>query len=256
MMLPVWMLVGFAALTVLLLLGTVGVYRWSRILTGRVAIREFRADQIEGAEWYKRAMRAHANCVENLPASMLKAEDAPIGLIAVDAIYSPVRKVAYKVDNARVGQQTDYDRLTIQIETDGSVGPEDAVGLAARIIQDQLSLFVNFEEPHLAQHGAGVEVRGDPRHPPVAQREDVAEVDLHLRPGGGDEAAGAHHRAGVRPLQRVLHHRRVPRGRDPADLGVQVGKGGGPAAGVLEEAVLRAIAGGEADPLVKAYADL
>ena len=67
MSLPVWMLVGFAAWTVLLLLATVGVYRWSRILTGRVAIREFRADQIEGADWYKRAMRAHANCVENLP---------------------------------------------------------------------------------------------------------------------------------------------------------------------------------------------
>jgi uncharacterized MAPEG superfamily protein len=67
MSLPVWMLVGFAAWTVLLLLTTVGVYRWSRILTGRVAIREFRADHIEGADWYKRAMRAHANCVENLP---------------------------------------------------------------------------------------------------------------------------------------------------------------------------------------------
>src|SRR5919107_291177 len=67
MILPVWMLVGFAAWTVLLLLATVGVYRWSRILTGRVAIREFRADQIEGADRYKRAMRAHANCVENLP---------------------------------------------------------------------------------------------------------------------------------------------------------------------------------------------
>jgi uncharacterized MAPEG superfamily protein len=67
MILPVWVLVGFAAWTVLLLLATVGVYRWSRILTGRVAIREFRADQIEGADWYKRAMRAHANCVENLP---------------------------------------------------------------------------------------------------------------------------------------------------------------------------------------------
>ena len=64
---PVWMLVGFAVWTVLLLLATVGVYRWSRILTGRAAIREFRADQIEGADWYKRAMRAHANCVENLP---------------------------------------------------------------------------------------------------------------------------------------------------------------------------------------------
>ena len=59
--------VGFAAWTVLLLLATVGVYRWSRILTRRVAIRNFRADQVEGADWYKRAMRAHANCVENLP---------------------------------------------------------------------------------------------------------------------------------------------------------------------------------------------
>ena len=67
MTVPVWMLVGFAAWTVLLLLATVGVYRWSRILTGRVPIRDFRADQIEGADWYKRAMRAHANCVENLP---------------------------------------------------------------------------------------------------------------------------------------------------------------------------------------------
>ena len=67
MILPLWMLVGFAAWTVVLLLATVGVYRWSRILTGRVAIREFRTDQIEGADWYKRAMRAHANCVENLP---------------------------------------------------------------------------------------------------------------------------------------------------------------------------------------------
>ena len=67
MMVPVWMLVGFAAWTVLLLLATVGVYRWSRILTGRMPIRSFRADQIEGADWYIRAMRAHANCVENLP---------------------------------------------------------------------------------------------------------------------------------------------------------------------------------------------
>jgi DNA-directed RNA polymerase subunit alpha len=86
-------------------------------------------------------------------ASQNKAEDAPIGLIAVDAIYSPVRKVAYKVDNARVGQQTDYDRLTMQIETDGSVGPEDAMAYAARILQDQLQLFINFEEPHAGPIG-------------------------------------------------------------------------------------------------------
>src|SRR5215510_10109285 len=67
MSVPVWMLLGFAGWTVLLLIGTVGVYRWSRIVTGRVAIRDFRADQVEGADWYKRSMRAHANCVENLP---------------------------------------------------------------------------------------------------------------------------------------------------------------------------------------------
>ena len=67
MTVPVMMLVGFAAWTVLLLLFTVGVYRWTRILRERVPISSFRADQIEGADWYKRAMRAHANCVENLP---------------------------------------------------------------------------------------------------------------------------------------------------------------------------------------------
>jgi uncharacterized MAPEG superfamily protein len=61
------MLLGFAAWTLLLLLSTIGVYRWSRILTRRVPIRDFRADQVEGEDWYRRAMRAHANCVENLP---------------------------------------------------------------------------------------------------------------------------------------------------------------------------------------------
>jgi uncharacterized MAPEG superfamily protein len=67
MTIPVWMLLGFAAWTVILLLSTIGVYRWSRILTGRVPIRDFRADKVEGDDWYKRSMRAHANCVENLP---------------------------------------------------------------------------------------------------------------------------------------------------------------------------------------------
>ena len=67
MTVPVWMLLGFAAWTVILLSATVGVYRWCRILTGRVQIRDFRADQVEGEDWYRRAMRAHANCVENLP---------------------------------------------------------------------------------------------------------------------------------------------------------------------------------------------
>jgi uncharacterized MAPEG superfamily protein len=64
---PVWMLLGFAAWTVLLLIATVGTYRWGRILTGTARIASFRADQIEGAAWYQRGTRAHANCIENLP---------------------------------------------------------------------------------------------------------------------------------------------------------------------------------------------
>jgi hypothetical protein len=67
MSVPVWALLGFAAWTVLLLLSIVGVYRWSRILTGRVPIRNFRADQVEGEDWYRRPMRVHANCIENPP---------------------------------------------------------------------------------------------------------------------------------------------------------------------------------------------
>jgi DNA-directed RNA polymerase subunit alpha len=82
-----------------------------------------------------------------IPASALRKEDTPIGLIPVDALFSPVRKVAYKIENSRVGQVTDYDKLSLTVETDGSITPEDAVAVAARILQDQLQLFINFEEP-------------------------------------------------------------------------------------------------------------
>jgi len=82
-----------------------------------------------------------------VPAIQNRPEDAPIGLIPVDALFSPVRKVSYRVENTRVGQVTDYDRLSIRLETNGAVTPEDAVALAARILQDQLQLFINFEEP-------------------------------------------------------------------------------------------------------------
>ncbi|NOG71861.1 DNA-directed RNA polymerase subunit alpha [Roseicella sp. DB1501] len=82
-----------------------------------------------------------------VPAAQNRPEDAPIGLIPVDAIYSPVRRVAYRVEPTRVGQVTDYDKLVLNVETDGTVAPEDAVALAARILQDQLQLFINFDEP-------------------------------------------------------------------------------------------------------------
>ena len=82
-----------------------------------------------------------------VPAERNRPEDAPIGLIPVDSLYSPVKKVSYRVSNTREGQILDYDKLAMEIETDGSIVPEDAVALAARILQDQLSIFVNFEEP-------------------------------------------------------------------------------------------------------------
>jgi DNA-directed RNA polymerase subunit alpha len=84
-----------------------------------------------------------------VPASANRPEDAPIGLIPVDSIYSPVRRVSYKVEPTRVGQVTDYDKLLLTVETNGAVTPEDSVALAARILQDQLQLFINFEEPQL-----------------------------------------------------------------------------------------------------------
>ena len=82
-----------------------------------------------------------------VPASANRREDDPIGLIPVDSIFSPVRRVSYKVENTRVGQQTDYDKLSMTVETNGAVKPDDAVALAARILQEQLRLFINFEEP-------------------------------------------------------------------------------------------------------------
>jgi DNA-directed RNA polymerase subunit alpha len=82
-----------------------------------------------------------------VPAAQSRAEDSPIGMIPIDAVFSPVRKVTYRVDNTRVGQVTDYDKLSLEVTTNGSVLPDDAVALAARILQDQLQLFINFEEP-------------------------------------------------------------------------------------------------------------
>ena len=81
-----------------------------------------------------------------VPAAANRPADAPIGLVPVDALYSPVKQVAYKVENTRVGQELDYDKLTLTIETDGTISPDDAVAYAARILQDQLALFVHFDD--------------------------------------------------------------------------------------------------------------
>ncbi len=112
-----------------------------------------------------------------VPAERNRPEDAPIGLIPVDSLYSPVKKVSYKVENTREGQILDYDKLTMTVETDGSVKPEDAVALAARILQDQLAVFINFEEPTKAVE--------ETRHPELAFNaallKKVDELELSVR---------------------------------------------------------------------------
>lgn len=81
-----------------------------------------------------------------VPADRNRDEKAPVGTIPIDAIFSPVHKVNFTVTNARVGQITDYDKLTIELWTDGSVKPQDAVAYASKILKDQLSIFINFDE--------------------------------------------------------------------------------------------------------------
>ncbi|CAN7550811.1 DNA-directed RNA polymerase subunit alpha [Rhizobium sp. LjRoot98] len=112
-----------------------------------------------------------------VPADRNRSEDAPIGLIPVDSLYSPVKKVSYKVENTREGQVLDYDKLSMQIETDGSVTGEDAVAFAARILQDQLGVFVNFDEPQKeAEEEAVTELAFNP-----ALLKKVDELELSVR---------------------------------------------------------------------------
>jgi DNA-directed RNA polymerase subunit alpha len=92
-----------------------------------------------------------------------RPEDAPIGLIPVDSLFSPVKKVSYKVEPTREGQVLDYDKLTLTVETNGALTPEDAIAYAARILQDQLRTFINFEEPQEAAR-------------------DIAETNLQFNP--------------------------------------------------------------------------
>ena len=80
------------------------------------------------------------------PAEMNKTDDQPIGVIPIDSIFTPVKKVQYIVTQARVGQQTDYDKLTLEIHTDGSVKPENALAYAAKILKEHMTIFINFDE--------------------------------------------------------------------------------------------------------------
>ena len=129
----------------------------------------------EGAELHMEL--TVANGKGYVAADRNRPEDAPIGLIPIDAIFSPVKRVSYEVTPTREGQVLDFDKLTMRVETDGSLTPEDAVAYAARILQDQLAVFVNFEEPESARsHDAEDGLEFDPR-----LLKKVDELELSVR---------------------------------------------------------------------------
>ena len=112
-----------------------------------------------------------------VPAVLNKPEEPPLGLIPIDSLFSPVKKVSYSISTAREGKALDYDKLTMEVETNGSISAEDAVAYSARIFQDQLGMFVNFDEPKEAV------VREKPTEPEFNKNllRKVDELELSVR---------------------------------------------------------------------------
>ena len=110
-------------------------------------------------------------------ADMNKPDEPPLGLIPIDSLFSPVKKVSYSISTAREGKTLDYDKLTMEVETNGSISAEDAVAYSARIFQDQLGMFVNFDEPQ------EVIVREKPSEPEFNKNllRKVDELELSVR---------------------------------------------------------------------------
>lgn len=111
-----------------------------------------------------------------VPAASAKSQDFPIGVMTIDALFSPVKRVSYKVEDTRVGQVTDYDKLIMNVETDGTIAPEMAIALSARIMQDQLQLFINFEEDEEEKQ----EVTEELEYNPILLKK-VDELELSVR---------------------------------------------------------------------------
>ena len=112
-----------------------------------------------------------------VPAVMNKPDEPPLGLIPIDSLFSPVKKVSYSVSTAREGKALDYDKLTMEVQTNGSISAEDAVAYSAKIFQDQLSMFINFDEPQ------EVTIREKPAEPEFNKNllRKVDELELSVR---------------------------------------------------------------------------
>lgn len=106
-----------------------------------------------------------------------RVENAPVGTLFIDSIFNPVKKVSYKVENTRVGQDTDYDKLILTVETDGSINPEDAIAMSAKILQDQLQKFINFEDEE--EEDAGPTEQPLPFNPNLLRK--VEDLELSVR---------------------------------------------------------------------------
>ncbi len=112
------------------------------------------------------------------PAERTSEVELPIGTILMDAVFSPIKKVNYKVSQARVGQRTDYDKLTVEIWTDGGITPRDALGFAAKILKEQLTTFIHFEEEEETRRIVGMESRPVPNE---NLYKTVEELELSVR---------------------------------------------------------------------------
>lgn len=120
-----------------------------------------------------------------------KDEDAPIGTIPIDSVFSPIKRVNYLVGNARVGQRTDYDKLTLEVWTDGSVLPEDAVAYASKILKEQMEVFINFDEELEPEQGKKSEETQTPQFNENLYR-SVEELELSVRSANCLKNAGIH----------------------------------------------------------------
>ena len=109
-----------------------------------------------------------------------KSEEQPVGVIAIDSAFSPIKKIQFVVSQARVGQQTDYDKLTIELETDGSVTPEQALGYAAKILKEQMTIFINFDEEKAEPAELDNVEDGEESWPPFLDK-NVEDLELSVR---------------------------------------------------------------------------
>jgi len=129
-----------------------------------------------------------------VPAERNKEDTMPIGVIPIDAIFTPIQKVSFMVENARVGRRSDYDKLILEIVTDGSIRPEDALGFAGKMLKDHLTIFINFEE--IEEESQANRGGGDALNKNLSKQ--IGEMELSVR------AANCLKNAGIQSMSELV----------------------------------------------------